>query len=109
MAGGKRSRAKRKRVGLVLGAGGTLGAAWTIGGLAAVEERAVRQAFAAQLAGERCKVERAGTPVTVVMPGPADLTAIGLNLMDGRRREQVLRTAQVTVAAALRRAGPVAA
>jgi len=204
MAGGKRARAKRKRVGLVLGAGGTLGAAWTIGGLAAVEERigrplaevdvivgtsagsivaaalrhgftpaelvahqlgdrptrigdrryvdggvrsaasldllhdqgldevfvlapmasrhtdrpvrpswraerAVRQAFAAQLAGERCKVERAGTPVTVVMPGPADLTAIGLNLMDGRRREQVLRTAQVTVAAALRRAGPAAA
>ena len=39
MAGGKRARAKRKRVGLVLGAGGTLGAAWTIGGLAAVEER----------------------------------------------------------------------
>lgn len=27
------------RVGLVLGAGGTLGAAWMIGGLAAVEER----------------------------------------------------------------------
>src|SRR5689334_13477239 len=31
--------ARSKRFGLVLGAGGTLGAAWTIGGLAAVEER----------------------------------------------------------------------
>jgi NTE family protein len=72
-------------------------------------ERAMRQAFAAQLDRERCKVERSGTPVTVVMPGPADLAAIGLNLMDGRRRAEVLRTAQVTVAEALRGDVPAAA
>jgi NTE family protein len=72
-------------------------------------ERAMRQGFAKQLEWERCKVERAGTPVTVVMPGPADLAAFGLNLMDGRRRAEVLRTAQVTVAAALRRDVPAAA
>ena len=72
-------------------------------------ERAMRQGFAAQLEWERCKVERSGTPVTVVMPGPDDLAAIGLNLMDGRRRAEVLRTAQVTVAAALRRDVPAAA
>lgn len=72
-------------------------------------ERAMRQFFAAQLEGERRKVERGGTRVTVVMPGPADLAAMGVNLMDGRRRHEVVWTAQVTVAAALRRRTPMAA
>lgn len=72
-------------------------------------ERMMRQAFAAQLDRERRKVERAGTRVTVLTPGPADLEAIGLNLMDGRRRQEVLRTAQVTIPAALRRGVPAAA
>jgi NTE family protein len=70
-------------------------------------ERMMRRVFAAQLDRERRKVERAGTRVTVLTPGPADLEAIGLNLMDGRRREDVLRTAQVTIPAALRRHTPV--
>jgi NTE family protein len=72
-------------------------------------ERALRQFFAVQLERERRKVERGGTRVTVVMPGPADLSVIGANLMDGRRRHAVVRTAQVTVAAALRREAPLAA
>ncbi|MEV4346486.1 patatin-like phospholipase family protein [Actinoplanes sp. NPDC049596] len=65
-------------------------------------ERLLRQVFAAQLDAERRKVERAGTRVVVLTPGPDDLAAIGVNLMDGRRRRDVLRTAQATVPAALR-------
>jgi predicted acylesterase/phospholipase RssA len=34
-----RSPRRRRRVGLVLGAGGTLGAAWMVGALGAVQER----------------------------------------------------------------------
>ncbi|GIF02182.1 hypothetical protein Ari01nite_96460 [Paractinoplanes rishiriensis] len=40
---------------------------------------------------------------TVLTPGPEDLAAIGVNLMDGRRRADALQTAQVTVPAMLRR------
>ena len=43
-----------------------------------------------------------GTDVTVIGPGPADLEAIGGNLMDVGRRESVLRTALETTPAALR-------
>lgn len=65
-------------------------------------ERLMRQAFAARLDREARKVAGTGAKVTVLTPGPADLEAIGLNLMDGRRRHAVLRTAQVTLAEALR-------
>ncbi|MBM2616350.1 patatin-like phospholipase family protein [Actinoplanes sp. LDG1-06] len=68
-------------------------------------ERALRQAFAAQVSLERRKVERAGTRVTVITPGPDDLPTLGINLMDGRRRDDVLRTAQVTIPATLSRSG----
>ena len=43
-----------------------------------------------------------GTDVTVIGPGPADLEAIGGNLMDVGRRESVLRTALETTPVALR-------
>jgi NTE family protein len=69
-------------------------------------ERMVRQVFAARLDRERRKVERTGTQVTVLTPGAADLAAIGVNLMDGRRRHEVLHTAQTTIPAALRRGVP---
>jgi NTE family protein len=68
-------------------------------------ERILRQVFAAQLDREVSRVARTGTTVTVVTPGPADLAAIGANLMDGRRRAEVLRTAQETIPAALAAAG----
>ncbi|MEV0895390.1 patatin-like phospholipase family protein [Actinoplanes sp. NPDC049802] len=64
-------------------------------------ERALRRVFAAQLDREAEKVARTGAEVTVLTPGPDDLAAIGANLMDGRRRHAVLRTAQATVPAAL--------
>ncbi|GAA2607636.1 patatin [Paractinoplanes durhamensis] len=72
-------------------------------------ERAARQVFNAQLERERRKVERGGARVTLLTPGRADLSAIGINLMDGRRRREVLQTAQVTVEAALRRVATRAA
>ncbi|MCM4084832.1 patatin-like phospholipase family protein [Paractinoplanes hotanensis] len=68
-------------------------------------ERALRHAFAAQVSVERCKVEGSGARVTVITPGPDDLPALGINLMDGRRRDDVLRAAQVTIPAALSRSG----
>jgi NTE family protein len=64
-------------------------------------ERWLRQALTAQLDGEVRKVEATGTAVTVITPGPADLQAMGGNLMDGRRRRKVLETARQTVPAAL--------
>ncbi|MEU4689938.1 patatin-like phospholipase family protein [Actinoplanes sp. NPDC023714] len=71
---------------------------------AARAERLVRQIFTAQLDREVRKVSRAGARVTVLTPGPEDLAAIGPNLMDARRRHDVLRTAQASMPAALRAA-----
>ncbi len=42
-----------------------------------------------------------GAGVTVLTPGPEDLTAIGANLMAPRRRPQLLETSLRTSAAAL--------
>jgi NTE family protein len=67
-------------------------------------ERFLRQVHAGQLDREVGKLAARGTRVTVVTPGPDDLRAIGLNLMDGRRRLAVLETAQRTVPRALARA-----
>jgi NTE family protein len=64
-------------------------------------ERLLRQVLARQLDREVGKVAGTGARVTVVTPGPADLAAMGANLMDGRRRLAVLETARRTIAAAL--------
>lgn len=48
------------------------------------------------------KVRASGTDVTVLGPGPADLEAIGANLMDVSRRLEVLGTSLRTSAEALR-------
>ena len=42
-----------------------------------------------------------GTEVTLLTPGPEDLAAMGVNLMDPRRRAPVLDTSLRTSAAAL--------
>jgi predicted acylesterase/phospholipase RssA len=144
----------------VLGAGGTLGAAWAIGALGAIQERAGRpladvdvivgtsagSILAASLRygmtpetlvppapladavvascsipgwhapkriGERnyvdggvrsvasadilcARLRASGTTVVALLPGREDLAAIGANLMDGRRRQQVLETSLTT-------------
>lgn len=64
-------------------------------------ERRLRRLLTRWLAAEVRAVRATGTRVTVVMPGPEDLAAMGGNLMDPRRRTRVLETALQTSAAAL--------
>jgi NTE family protein len=64
-------------------------------------ERLVRQWMTRRLGREVRKVEAAGTAVTVLTPGPDDLTAIGANMMDPARRERVLETSLRTSRARL--------
>jgi NTE family protein len=64
-------------------------------------ERGVRCLLTRWLDAEVRAVRATGTQVTVLTPGPADLFAMGGNLMNPRRRTQVLDTALATSAAAL--------
>ncbi len=70
--------------------------------VAARLERHVRRLVTRRLVREATRVRRTGTTVTMLGPGPEDLEAIGANLMDPRRREQVFETSLRTSAAALR-------
>jgi NTE family protein len=69
-------------------------------------ERRFRRAMTKRVLHEAGKVRRQGCPVTVLGPGRADLEAIGVNLMDHRRRTAVLDVSLRTTAAALGDAGP---
>lgn len=69
--------------------------------LVARMERRFRRAMTKRALREAGKVRRSGTAVTLLGPGAADLEAIGVNLMDHRRRGNVLDTALRTTAAAL--------
>lgn len=64
-------------------------------------ERRFRRAMTKRILHEARKVRRHGTAVTILGPGREDLTAIGINLMDFRRRRQVFETSLRTSAAAL--------
>lgn len=66
-------------------------------------ERRFRRASTKRLLHEAAKVRRRGATVTMLAPGREDLKTIGVNLMDPRRRLQVLDTAQRTTADALAR------
>jgi NTE family protein len=67
-------------------------------------ERQLRALLTTALLREVKALRAAGIAVTVVTPGPEDLAAMGVNLMDPRRRRQVFETSLITSAAAL--AGP---
>jgi NTE family protein len=69
-------------------------------------ERLVRRMLTAALTLEVRRVRASGARVTVLTPGPDDLTAMGANLMDPGRRQRVLETSLVTSAAALGAAEP---
>jgi len=73
--------------------------------VAARLERRFRRLVTKRLIGEVKKVAATGTKVTLLGPGAEDLAGIGANLMDPRRREQVLKTSLRTSAAGLRRDG----
>jgi NTE family protein len=64
-------------------------------------ERQLRRLITIGLLREVRKVRARGINVTVLTPGPEDLTAIGANLMEPRRRVRVLDTSLRTSAAAL--------
>ena len=64
-------------------------------------ERRVRRAMTKRVLHEAAKVRRHGTAVTVLGPGREDLQAIGVNLMDARRRRTVFETSLRTSAHAL--------
>jgi len=64
-------------------------------------ERRFRRAMTKRVLHEAAKVRRQGTAVTVLGPGREDLEAIGVNLMDARRRRTVFETSLRTSAHAL--------
>jgi NTE family protein len=69
-------------------------------------ERRFRRLSTKRVIGEVKKVAATGTKVTLLGPTAEDLEVIGANMMDPRRREQVLETSLRTSRAALRDAGP---
>jgi NTE family protein len=64
-------------------------------------ERRFRRAMTKRVLHEAAKVRQHGTAVTVLGPGREDLEAIGVNLMDSRRRRTVFETSLRTSAHAL--------
>jgi NTE family protein len=74
------------------------------GSVAARIERRFRRIVSKRVVREAERVQATGARVTLLCPGPEDLAAIGANLMDPRRREQVLETSLRTSAVQLARA-----
>ena len=75
-------------------------------------ERRLRQVLTVVLVRQAKALAARGKRVTVLTPGPRDLAAMGINLMDPRRRQAVLELSYRTSAealAALDRAAPRAA
>ena len=64
-------------------------------------ERRIRELLTRALLRQARALAVRGKRVTVLTPGPADLAAMGINLMDPRRRQAVLETSFRTSAAAL--------
>jgi NTE family protein len=72
-------------------------------------ERRFRRAVTGRMLREAGKVRREGTDVVLLAPTPEDLRAIGVNLMDPRRRLRVLETSLRTTSETLARRAPLAA
>jgi len=64
-------------------------------------ERGIRHTLTRRLRREAVKVKAAATRVAMLGPGPADLEAIGVNLMNPRRRQRVFETAMTSTPVAL--------
>jgi NTE family protein len=69
-------------------------------------ERRLRQLITRALIRQARLLGAQGKRVTVLTPGPEDLAAIGVNLMDSRRRQAVLETSLRTSARALSARAP---
>jgi NTE family protein len=68
-------------------------------------ERRMRRRITRALLAEAVVLRAAGVRVTVLTPSPEDLAAMGVNVMDPRRRRPVLDISRRTTAAALAAAG----
>lgn len=66
-------------------------------------ERVVRRAITRGILADVAALRAQGVRVCVVTPEPADLAAMGVNLMNPARRTEVLETAEVTAAAQITR------
>lgn len=66
-------------------------------------ERAVRRAITKGILADVARLRAAGTRVSVVTPDADDLALIGVNMMDPRRRTELLESARITAARQLRR------
>ena len=69
-------------------------------------DRGVRRAISRTIVRDATALRAQGIRVHVLTPGPADLAAMGVNLMDSRTRGDVLDAARTSVAERLRRALP---
>jgi NTE family protein len=65
-------------------------------------ERALRRAITRSLVADVAALRASGMRVVLVTPGPSDLAVIGTNLMNPRRRIEVLESAMRTAAIKLR-------
>jgi NTE family protein len=65
-------------------------------------ERRVRRSITRGISKDVARLRDGGARVTLLTPGPEDLTAMGVNLMNPRHRTVVLHTAMRTVASTLR-------
>lgn len=65
-------------------------------------ERRIRRSITRSIGNDIAALREAGMAVTLLTPGPEDLTAMGANLMNPRRRTAVLHTAMRTAASSLR-------
>jgi len=65
-------------------------------------ERAIRRAITRGILTDVASLRAAGRRVVLVTPGPEDLAVIGANLMNPRRRTEVLETSMRTSAVRLR-------
>jgi NTE family protein len=77
--------------------------------LAVRAERFVRQLVTSALSREIAKVEAGGTRVRAITPGPDDLAAMGMNLMEPSRRLQVLEISLATSPVRMAALAPLAA
>jgi len=68
-------------------------------------ERRLRRLITRSLLREAQELRAQGIRVTLLTPGPADLAAMGINLMDPRRRKAALETSLRTSSSALAASG----
>jgi NTE family protein len=66
-------------------------------------ERAIRRAVTRGVLADVAVLRASGVRVCLITPGPEDLSAIGVNLMNPATRTEVLETSRVSSAATLRR------